>query len=93
MKFITDTVVLLILMLTLFSATRVRVMGYGVERFSGLLFFFFLTCLEGGIFLLLILTWMFFSARLLIQTLLFYRHLSLTARCRLLAFTATPGCL
>lgn len=50
----------------LFSVICVRVMGYGVERFSGLLFFFFLICLEGGIFLLLMLIWMFFSVRLLI---------------------------
>ena len=91
-KSITDTVVSSILMLTLSSATRVRVMGYGVERSSGPLSSSSSTCSEGGIFLLSILTWMSFSARSLIQTLLFHRHSSPTARCRLPAFTATPGC-
>ena len=89
-KFMTETVVSSMLILTLLSATRLSVMGYGVERFNGPLSSSF-TGAAGGIFLVSMTTLISFNEISFTHRLLSRRQPSLTARWSSPAFTAMPG--
>ncbi len=78
-------------MLTLSSATRVRVMGYGVERPADR-YLPLLQPVQKGAFFCCDIDLDVFQRQIINTNTAVPRHSSPTARCRLPAFTATPGC-